>query len=140
MPYLLVHKRGFASLYGMLILSIILFFISLITSRITTFTNIQKHTLSDIFVLHHINTTITHLESDNNENDDELPEDSENTEEISFHEIVNYKGCDIPIEYDQNMAKASVICKNENYELNVQYDIKTNSILSYEYNGRMLEE
>lgn len=141
--FFVVRNKGFASLYGMLLLSIILFFVSMITSRIHSFAYTQKLSLSDVYVLHHINRILSSIEAkdDNNEEDTDAAQDEKQTiEEFSFHEFVNYQGCEIPIVYNQNTAKASVLCNDENYEMYVHYDIKNKSIQSYEYNTNTLEE
>ena len=145
MSYLAANDHGFASLYGLWVLSSILLCISLFMMRLVTYTQLRKsEDLIDVFILHTVHKQLKN-EYANNEHDKEVIERKEEKQDTShsakeddkevenkpyyFHKT--YANCTLQFRWEDTDVYVNGDCLNET--MHIYLDEQCHSIVSFAY-------
>lgn len=109
-PYLHVNKKGFISVYALVLLLIYSSFAIFLTAQVQTLYLYQKNTsLCDICILHTIHTKIKETGQEQVETDGKRENDLTNTD--AQEERVDCDGINVHIQYEETQANASYVTK-----------------------------
>lgn len=137
-PYFLVNKKGFISMYALLILTVFLAFATMFAQTVHTFTNTHKKEITefiDIYILKQVQMELTNRQNKEDENHDLVQQQIEMTNEYPQEDIITdvYNGCAIQYRYEGTQILVHYVCEGKAHDICIDYDPKKNSILKYAY-------
>lgn len=143
--YLRVNKRGFISMYALLILSIFLAFTTMFAQSIYTFASTHTYEKSEFIDIHILKEVQKELKRRKEEKEKEQESENMDTkiEEIGDEDASEkpkedrkysvYKGCDIEYLYEDTQILVNYQCVSDRHDILISYDQDKNTILKYAY-------
>lgn len=146
MPCLYVNKKGFINAFSLFLIQFIAMLSLLYTTRYRTLLTQQQFTqqgnMCELYILHHINRKAEIQQKDtSNDEEKRMPEETdemqqENAEDMPMElesEILQFKDCDIMLEYQKNNVVASYRISDEMATLYITLDDTTKEIMDIAY-------
>lgn len=140
-----VNKKGFISVYALLLLLVFLGFATMFAQQIRTFASIvtpQNHEQIDLFILHMAKNHLKELAEDEKRNEESTEQGEDITSDVeepvlpeaSTRDEAVYKDCTIHMEQkEEGQLEIAVSCKDRQSAILLTYDRKQKYITSYVY-------
>lgn len=137
--FYIANKNGFFNLYGLWLLSFLLFCVAVFSEKVITLHLYQEtmdNELIHLFIVQHVNHTLQTFDLKHKEDDDQLPnEEFEDKSKIVYplEETIYYKGVQILLSYDYELVDVEFRDINRRCQFQIHYEMEQYFIMKIEY-------